>query len=358
MLFLQQRQITQFVVIVALYCSCCYDSIVGAVSSSGVTSLSSSHHDTYKGRSYSKRSLQSSTTTTTTNNSSTTCVYDAIGLQSAIASVPVGTNIPLTMIKICHPILYTANITSWTTHLPTFDSYAFDISDRNIALSCNVTSSMPTNITDPLCVIDGINTNNGLFVGSRTNMTVSGISFRNGGSPKTYEHTNGGAFHIYNQSTLIVNGTSLFEQNTAFYGGAVAIDKSSTLILKDDRSTLFGSIVTESDVVTNSTIRFQYNYAWSGGAIHGTASSTIVSSSKNPVLFRNNTALRYAGAIYISCNSYATFNNDGFYNNRCHTDGGVFAINQQTNLSLTGSFVDSNTAGHQVSTKQTNKQKQ
>ena len=161
------------------------------------------------------------------------------------------------------------------------------------------------------------------------------VSFIENTAPTT------GALHVEN-ARIEIHGTATFNGNTATHADAGAFQVSSNSFLSSDANMLFcnnsanqfgGALRIAGSQVSVEGLTFQNNHANYGGALSiFFATSANISKST----FKNNTAVSFGGAIRID-NSTVFIEGTHYSNNRAFFGGAIDTI--YTNVSFTGTNI-------------------
>lgn len=253
-------------------------------------------------------------------------------LQNAIKNVPpFRQGNPITVLNICNdhikilPTFETNPATDCGTHSDArrFDYFGFKIEYQSIRLQCKSSKSF--------CIFDAQNQESGIFYLNNATLLLNGFHLVNGGG---ISHTAGGAILMTNFSTLDTNDTD-FINNSAECGGAIKSDDSriginnNTGTLEMARSNRFDR---DAELPKSSgndySANFIQNKAKSGGAIY--SSNTIITGSS--ILFDQNEASQFGGALGLHRKCTAALNNVKFSNNYAAGDGGAIHTTMISNL--------------------------
>jgi hypothetical protein len=168
--------------------------------------------------------------------------------------------------------------------------WGIDLSNRTIHLRCNRTLSQR-------CQLSG-NNNWRIFYGNNISLTATKFDFVDAGNGIKDSYNEGGFFDFFNSFITLTDCT--FKRNSGYYGGAVTI-ADSTIVLKGN--TLFeNNIAFEGGamalynsklIATNGTTTFTSNYAWSLSALK-LADST---ANLKEIRITNNTATTVGTSI-------------------------------------------------------------
>ena len=198
-------------------------------------------------------------------------------------------------------------------------NYDIDFNGKNMTLRS-------AGLNPEHCIIDC--QQNGRFcqISTAENITLEGITVKNGNKVGTSNDAMGGAVFCNSTSYLIARHC-IFNDNTAGYGGAVFTSADSTFLL--------------------SECEFTGNRAGAGGAIDNGSFSAIITNCR----FNSNSANGRGGAVYIFApSSLTTFekcvfaNNSTDANGSTHSDGGavcvLHGITRFTNCAFIANQVD------------------
>jgi len=145
--------------------------------------------------------------------------------------------------------------------------------------------------------------------------TYSDVTF-DGNVKVTFESNkaseNGGSINLDDNSNVIFDGnaTTAFDNNTATMGGAMYCNRYSYVVVQGNTTVEFtnnkamhgGALNIQESTITftsNSSTRFSYNAATkTGGAVYLISNFTASYENKSEVIFYQNNASLYGGAIY------------------------------------------------------------
>ena len=179
------------------------------------------------------------------------------------------------------------------------------------------------------------------------NSCISNCTFQENEYGLLQSGRHGGAVYVRN-STLTITRSS-FQNNTAYWGGALDVWWNSTVTLsKNTFKSNFAKIGGAVNVFKYSALilmenLFQYNSATYGAAIF-VRTGCILTLSGNT--FQNNSANSYGGAIHADTNNTLNFSNNMFQNNRAKHVGGALLVQTNCTLALSENSFHNNSASH------------
>jgi len=212
---------------------------------------------------------------------------------------------------------------------------------------CKYRSTVTVNGTEQdNLTVSGNNNSRILNVTDGGDLTLSSISLVNGSSYENYSP--GGAIFV-NDSSLIIDNSSL-SNNISFGSGGAIHALSSTVIINNSSIsnnlsyTGGGAIFCDSSTATinNSTLSNNTASFTSGGGILLFNSDTI---NINNSTFSNNSAFFTGGGIYVDA-TYININKSTFLNNFASFGGGGIASPSADRITIINNTISNNSANY------------
>ena len=179
------------------------------------------------------------------------------------------------------------------------------------------------------------------------NTSMSNCTFRNNTNSLLQGGRHGGAIHVYNSSVTITG--SIFQYNTAHWGGALDVWCNSTVTLSNNAfHNNFAEIGGALNVFNYSTLvlaenSFQSNSANYGAAISVHTRNTLTLSENT---FQNNSADYDGGVLHTDTSNILNLSKNSFRNNCAQHGGGALLIYTNSTLNLSNNTFCNNSAGY------------